>query len=105
MTVQTTARTTAPTAAPARMPGTIVVLEQGDFDAAPVPADPGRRAIAPRLALLALSPLPLAHTRAWSWSLLALAAGLVLLAWAGTVSHSGRPRPVTPGRLPSPATP
>src|SRR3546814_5472368 len=103
MTVQTTARTTAPTAAPARMPGTIVVLEQGDFDAAPVPVDPGRRAIAPLLALLALSPLPFASNRPWSWSLLALAAGLVLMAWAWSVLRSGRPMPVAPGRIAVPA--
>ena len=48
--------------------------------------------------LVVLSPLPLGSNREWSWSLCALIAGLLVLAWA--LANSGRKAPVY-GRIPA----
>ena len=43
------------------------------------------------LVLLVLAPLPFGANRAWAWSLLAVGAGLVLLAWSSLVSRGALP--------------
>ncbi|MGE0256442.1 MAG: O-antigen ligase family protein [Alphaproteobacteria bacterium] len=54
-------------------------------------------------AVIALSPLPFGSARSWSWSLLALVAGVLLLLWALAARRSGGTLRLPPAHLYLPA--
>ena len=52
--------------------------------------------------IVVLAPLPFGSNRPWAWSLLALAAGALLLSWAWRSWRSGAPAAVAPARVGGP---